>query len=188
MQQLCIKCGKARGNSVVFGWWNESCIFFFQAWCCVCNSWKSSHVTLAETVFCTAYHAIIFMCPFLDLPSTPLCCSVLLFFFYSIHPFMPLLATSSGQRQFPWPGDSEGDSASDTEGSGAVISQQDTRQDNVLTLWWAGPLSPAAEGSQDQSTIAAEAWISVTALSWYKSSYTCHVMFVVRKADFGLYK
>lgn len=75
----------------------------------------------------------------------------------SIHPFMPLLATSSGQRQFPWPGDSEGDSASDTEGSGAVMSQQDTRQDNVLTLWWAGPLSPAAEGSQDQSTTAAEA-------------------------------
>ncbi|XP_006807400.1 telomerase Cajal body protein 1 isoform X2 [Neolamprologus brichardi] len=74
-----------------------------------------------------------------------------------IHPFMPLLATSSGQRQFPWPGDSEGDSASDTEGSGAVMSQQDTRQDNVLTLWWAGPLSPAAEGSQDQSTTAAEA-------------------------------
>uniref|UniRef100_A0A3Q0T0D5 Telomerase Cajal body protein 1 n=1 Tax=Amphilophus citrinellus TaxID=61819 RepID=A0A3Q0T0D5_AMPCI len=75
----------------------------------------------------------------------------------SIHPFMPLLATSSGQRQFLWPGDSEGDSASDTEGSGAVLSQQNTRQDNALTLWWAGPLSPAAEGSGDQSTTAAEA-------------------------------
>lgn len=75
----------------------------------------------------------------------------------SIHPFMPLLATSSGQRQFLWPGDSEGDSASDTEGSGAVMSQQNARQDNALTLWWAGPLSPAAEGSRDQSTTAAEA-------------------------------
>ncbi|XP_008284434.1 telomerase Cajal body protein 1 isoform X2 [Stegastes partitus] len=74
----------------------------------------------------------------------------------SIHPFMPLLATSSGQRQFPWPGDSEGDSASDTEGSGAVMSQQEARQDNALTLWWAGPLCPAAEGSQDQNTVAAE--------------------------------
>uniref|UniRef100_A0A672GF11 Telomerase Cajal body protein 1 n=1 Tax=Salarias fasciatus TaxID=181472 RepID=A0A672GF11_SALFA len=72
----------------------------------------------------------------------------------SIHPFMPLLATSSGQRQFPWPGDSEGDSASDTEGGGggAVMSQRDTRQDNALTLWWAGPLgpSPSPEGNQEQ--------------------------------------
>lgn len=70
---------------------------------------------------------------------------------------MPLLATSSGQRQFLWPGDSEGDSASDTEGSGAVMSQQSARRDNALTLWWAGPLSPAAEGGQEQSTTAAEA-------------------------------
>ncbi|XP_069570277.1 telomerase Cajal body protein 1 [Brachyistius frenatus] len=75
----------------------------------------------------------------------------------SIHPFMPLLATSSGQRQFPWPADSEGDSASDTEGGAAVMSQQETRQDNALTLWWAGPLCPAAEGSHDRDTEAAEA-------------------------------
>ncbi|KAM9426263.1 telomerase Cajal body protein 1 isoform 1-T2 [Pholidichthys leucotaenia] len=75
----------------------------------------------------------------------------------SIHPFMPLLATSCGQRQFTWPGDSEGDSASDTEGGGAVVSQQGSRQDNALTLWWAGPLSPTAEGSQDQSAAPAEA-------------------------------
>lgn len=74
----------------------------------------------------------------------------------SIHPFMPLLATSSGQRQFPWPGDSEGDSASDTEGGGAVMSQQEVRQDNALTLWWAGPLGPAAEESRDHNTAAAE--------------------------------
>ncbi|XP_035806171.1 telomerase Cajal body protein 1 [Amphiprion ocellaris] len=74
----------------------------------------------------------------------------------SIHPFMPLLATSSGQRQFPWPGDSEGDSASDTEGGGAVMSQQEVRQDNALTLWWAGPLGPAAEENRDHNTAAAE--------------------------------
>ncbi|KAM9836816.1 telomerase Cajal body protein 1 [Aulostomus maculatus] len=69
----------------------------------------------------------------------------------SIHPFMPLLATSSGQRQFPWPGDSEGDSGSDGEGGEAVITQQESRQDNTLSLWWAGPLGPASEGNQEQS-------------------------------------
>ncbi|XP_044040809.1 telomerase Cajal body protein 1 [Siniperca chuatsi] len=75
----------------------------------------------------------------------------------SIHPFMPLLATSSGQRQFPWPGDSEGDSASDGEGSKAVMSPQEIRQDNALTLWWAGPLGPATEGNQEPSTAVVEA-------------------------------
>lgn len=68
----------------------------------------------------------------------------------SIHPFMPLLATSSGQRQFPWPSDSEIDS--DGEGGEAVMSPQESRQDNTLSLWWAGPLGPAAEGNQEQST------------------------------------
>ncbi|XP_042368508.1 telomerase Cajal body protein 1 [Plectropomus leopardus] len=75
----------------------------------------------------------------------------------SIHPFMPLLATSSGQRQFPWPGDSEGDSASEGEGGEAVMSPQEIRQDNALTLWWAGPLSPAAEENHEQSTEVVEA-------------------------------
>ncbi|XP_010737064.2 telomerase Cajal body protein 1 [Larimichthys crocea] len=75
----------------------------------------------------------------------------------SIHPFMPLLATSSGQRQFPWPGDSEGDSASDAEGGEAVMSAQENRQDNTLSVWWAGPLSPAAEGNPEKSTEVAEA-------------------------------
>lgn len=70
---------------------------------------------------------------------------------------MPILATSSGQRQFPWPADSEGDSASDTEGGGGVELQQEIRQDNALTLWWAGPVSQAAEENQDQNTAAAEA-------------------------------
>ncbi|XP_035530972.1 telomerase Cajal body protein 1 [Morone saxatilis] len=75
----------------------------------------------------------------------------------SIHPFMPLLATSSGQRQFPWPSDSEGDSASDGEGGDAVMSPQEIRQDNTLSLWWAGPLGPAAEGSREQGTAVVEA-------------------------------
>lgn len=76
--------------------------------------------------------------------------------FYSIHPYVPLLATSSGQRQFPWPGDSEGDSASDGEGGEAVMSPQEIRQDNALTLWWAGPISPATEGNQEPSTVVVE--------------------------------
>ncbi|XP_042256787.1 telomerase Cajal body protein 1 [Thunnus maccoyii] len=75
----------------------------------------------------------------------------------SIHPFMPLLATSSGQRQFPWPSDSDGDSASDGEGGEAVMSQQGSRQDNTMRLWWAGPLGPASEGNQEENTAAAEA-------------------------------
>ncbi|KAM9718179.1 telomerase Cajal body protein 1 [Menidia menidia] len=75
----------------------------------------------------------------------------------SIHPFMPLLATSSGQRQFPWPGDSEGDSASDTEGAEAVMSQPEVQHDNALSLWWAGPLGPPAEESQNQSSAVLEA-------------------------------
>lgn len=71
---------------------------------------------------------------------------------------MPLLATSSGQRHFPWPGDSEGDSASDTEGGGTEgTQQQEVQQDNTLSLWWAGPLSPPAEEGQDQNTAALQA-------------------------------
>ena len=68
---------------------------------------------------------------------------------------MPLLVSSSGQRQFLWPGDSEGDSASDSEGDAMVTSPQ-VRQDNALTLWWAGPLCPAGEGGQEQTAIVVE--------------------------------
>ncbi|KAK0150159.1 Telomerase Cajal body protein 1 [Merluccius polli] len=55
----------------------------------------------------------------------------------SVHPYMPLLATSSGQRQFPGPGDSssEGDSASDGEGGDkGAASPADVRPDNALSL------------------------------------------------------
>ncbi|XP_068612245.1 telomerase Cajal body protein 1 [Brachionichthys hirsutus] len=79
----------------------------------------------------------------------------------SVHPFMPLLATSSGQRQFPWPGDSEGDSASEGEGGGGggeAMSPQETRQDNALSLWWAGPLGSAAvEGTPERSAAVEDA-------------------------------
>lgn len=67
---------------------------------------------------------------------------------------MPLLATSSGQRQFPWPSDSEDDSGPDSD---AVSSPQDSREDNTLRVWWAGPLGAAAEASGDQSADAAAA-------------------------------
>lgn len=66
----------------------------------------------------------------------------------SVHPFMPLLATSSGQRKFPLPGDSEDDSGPDSE---AVAVGQERREDNTLRVWWAGPLGPAHEGTADQS-------------------------------------
>ncbi|XP_033992574.1 telomerase Cajal body protein 1 [Trematomus bernacchii] len=71
----------------------------------------------------------------------------------SIHPFMPLLATSSGQRQFPSPGESD----SEGEGGDAVMSPQEIRQDNALSLWWAGPLAPAPEGGPEPSTEVVEA-------------------------------
>ncbi|XP_010771548.1 telomerase Cajal body protein 1 [Notothenia coriiceps] len=71
----------------------------------------------------------------------------------SIHPFMPLLATSSGQRQFPSPGESD----SEGEGGEAVMSPQEIRQDNALSLWWAGPLAPAPEGGPEPSTEVVEA-------------------------------
>lgn len=104
-----------------------------------------------------------------------LCSSILLL--YSIHPFMPLLATSSGQRQFPWPGDSEGDSASDGEGAEAVMSPQEIRQDNALSLWWAGPLCPATEGNQGQSVAEVEAWSGVSLTSWHKLSPATDIYF-----------
>ncbi|KAJ8008415.1 hypothetical protein DPEC_G00104590 [Dallia pectoralis] len=71
----------------------------------------------------------------------------------SVHPFMPLLVTSSGQRQFPSPGDSsEGDSSdSGSEGDVVMVSASpELRQDNALTVWWAGPLLPATEGCQEE--------------------------------------
>lgn len=61
---------------------------------------------------------------------------------------MPLLVSSSGQRQFPSPGDS---SDGDSEGDVVMLSPTpEVRQDNALTVWWAGPLSPANEGAQEE--------------------------------------
>lgn len=67
----------------------------------------------------------------------------------SLHPYMPLLASSSGQRQFCWPGDSGGDSDSDSD-SAAVMSPRQGRHDNALAIWWAGPFGSANQGGQDE--------------------------------------
>lgn len=70
----------------------------------------------------------------------------------SVHPFLPLVATSSGQRQFPWPSDSEDDSGSEVEG--ADSSPKERRQDNALCVWWAGPPGASSEGPQQQESKA----------------------------------
>ncbi|XP_056626745.1 telomerase Cajal body protein 1 isoform X2 [Triplophysa dalaica] len=66
----------------------------------------------------------------------------------SLHPFMPLVASSSGQRQFCWPSDSE-EAESDSEES-HVISSNAIRQDNALVLWWAGPVGSTNEREQEE--------------------------------------
>lgn len=70
----------------------------------------------------------------------------------SIHPFMPLVASCSGQRQFPSPDDSDGsDSESDQD---RVMSSNGIREDNALTLWWTGPLgSTSEERQQDEPAV-----------------------------------
>ncbi|XP_030636754.1 telomerase Cajal body protein 1 [Chanos chanos] len=71
----------------------------------------------------------------------------------SVHPFMPLLATASGQRQFCWPSDGSSGSDSDEE---RVMSSESVRQDNALVLWWAGPLGATSERGQRDSQTALE--------------------------------
>ncbi|KAL4631124.1 telomerase Cajal body protein 1 isoform X1 [Arapaima gigas] len=56
----------------------------------------------------------------------------------SVHPYMPLLVSSSGQRHFSWPEDSGDDSDAESEGATTTPSGS-TRTDNSLILWWAGP-------------------------------------------------
>ncbi|MBN3318520.1 WAP53 protein, partial [Atractosteus spatula] len=53
----------------------------------------------------------------------------------SLHPHMPLLVSSCGQRQFAEPSDSEGDS----DAEGPVVLRRQSRGENALALWWAGP-------------------------------------------------
>ncbi|XP_072322050.1 telomerase Cajal body protein 1 [Eucyclogobius newberryi] len=65
----------------------------------------------------------------------------------SVHPMLPLLATSSGQRQFSWPSDSEGDSGSDTDMGG----HPERRQENCVCVWWSGPPGAATQGPGDRS-------------------------------------
>ncbi|KAK7909377.1 hypothetical protein WMY93_014061 [Mugilogobius chulae] len=65
----------------------------------------------------------------------------------SVHPFLPLLASSSGQRQFSWPSDSEGDSGSDTD----VGEHPERRQENCVCVWWSGPPAAAAQEPGERS-------------------------------------
>lgn len=67
---------------------------------------------------------------------------------------MPLVASSSGQRKFCWPSDSE-DSETDSD-EGNVISSSGVRQDNALVLWWAGPLGSTNERSQEEEPAVIE--------------------------------
>ncbi|XP_026122627.1 telomerase Cajal body protein 1-like [Carassius auratus] len=72
----------------------------------------------------------------------------------SVHPFMPLVASSSGQRKFCWPSDSE-ESESDSD-EGNVMSSNSVRQDNALVLWWAGPLGSTNERVQEEEPAVIE--------------------------------
>ncbi|XP_066538135.1 telomerase Cajal body protein 1 isoform X2 [Hoplias malabaricus] len=72
----------------------------------------------------------------------------------SIHPFMPLVASSSGQRQFPWPGDSD-DSGSESD-EDRVMTSEGNREDNALALWWAGPLGATGEDGRQEGPTALE--------------------------------
>lgn len=70
--------------------------------------------------------------------------------FPSLHPFMPLVASCSGQRQFLWPGDSD-DSDSGEE---RMMTSSDIRKDNGLVLWWAGPLASSSEQRHEEEHTA----------------------------------
>ncbi|XP_023646244.1 telomerase Cajal body protein 1 [Paramormyrops kingsleyae] len=63
----------------------------------------------------------------------------------SIHPYMPLLVSSCGQRQFSCPGESEGDSGSESDAAESPVSSAD----NALALWWAGPPGSASDRNQE---------------------------------------
>ncbi|XP_062372194.1 telomerase Cajal body protein 1 [Sardina pilchardus] len=74
----------------------------------------------------------------------------------SVHPFMPLLVSSSGQRHFLCPGDhSDSDSGSDSDDdddNNGVMPPSSAEgaalpRDNALTIWWSGPLASVAEGA-----------------------------------------
>lgn len=68
----------------------------------------------------------------------------------SLHPFMPLVASCSGQRQFPWPGHS------DDEDEEKMMTSSDIRENNGLVLWWAGPLGSSNEQGQEEGSTAWE--------------------------------
>lgn len=55
------------------------------------------------------------------------------FLLFSFHPSLPLLATTSGQRQFAMPGDE-----SDDSGENAMDQDIMVQVDNSLRIWAAG--------------------------------------------------
>ncbi|XP_041093235.1 telomerase Cajal body protein 1 [Polyodon spathula] len=60
----------------------------------------------------------------------------------SLHPHMPLLACSSGQRQLPEPCES-GD---ESDEAGVLMTMRDGQGENSLTLLWAGPTAEETGG------------------------------------------
>lgn len=57
----------------------------------------------------------------------------------SIHPYCPVLATSSGQRHFPEPvSGSDLDSSSDSEEPKGLFTNRRALQENAVKLWWLG--------------------------------------------------
>ncbi|XP_051900831.1 telomerase Cajal body protein 1 [Pristis pectinata] len=56
----------------------------------------------------------------------------------SLHPYLPVLATTSGQRKFPEPAESE------DEGTGILMTHRNTRAENSVKLW----LCSATAGSR----------------------------------------
>lgn len=106
---------------------------------------------------------------------------MLCIFSSSLHPFMPLVASCSGQRQFPWPGDSDD---SDLE-EDRMMTSSDIREDNRLMLWWAGPLSSPIEQGQEEGSTAWELIICnsfVSLWTWIRCT-KCHDAEMIMKGN-----
>lgn len=69
--------------------------------------------------------------PSASFPAHKDCCNGI-----SLHPYNAILATSSGQRHFPEP--VESDSSSDESVSKPMFSKKKITQENTVKLWWLG--------------------------------------------------